>query len=83
VYAIGCAPSACGILVAEVEMRKIALVSFVLVVVAAMSGCPDREETINKVGGAPKEQTDIARERLDKAETKLQDNANAAAAAQE
>jgi hypothetical protein len=48
-----------------------------------LAGCPEREEAINKVGGAPKEQVDIARERLNRAENKLQDNAAAAAAATE
>lgn len=60
-----------------------AVVALAIVAVAAISAaCPDdkRADAVNAVGGAPKNQADIARERLGKAEDKLQGNAAAAAA---
>jgi hypothetical protein len=68
--------------------RSNTLVAFALVsltsLTVALSGCPEeRKEVTDKVGGAPKEQVDVARERLNKAEDKMQQNAAAAAAATE
>lgn len=54
-----------------------------LLVLAFLTGCPDRKEAIEQVGGAPKAAVDEARVRIDKAEAKLQGNADAAAAASE
>lgn len=54
-----------------------------LALAGILAGCPERKEVIDQVGGAPKAQVDQARERLDKAEAKLQENAAAAAAAVE
>jgi hypothetical protein len=62
---------------------KLSFVPLVLVVALAGSGCPDRKETINAIGGAPKAQIDEAQKRLDKAEAQLQKNAASAAAANE
>lgn len=42
--------------------------------------CPERKEAIDQVGGAPAAQVDVARERLQRAEQKLEGNAGAAAA---
>ncbi len=49
---------------------------------AVLPACPDdaRKDAVNAVGGAPKDQVDVAKERLGKAEDKLQRNAAAAAA---
>ena len=49
---------------------KLMLPALVVVALAA-TACPDRKETIDTVGGAPKAQVDIAKERLEKAEDKL------------
>ena len=63
--------------------RKSVLVFATLALVAALAACPDdqRKDVINAVGGAPRDQVDVAKERLGKAEDKLQDRAAAAAAA--
>jgi hypothetical protein len=50
-------------------------------VILATAGCPDRTEVIDTVGGAPGRQVEQARVRIDRAEAKLQENAEAAAAA--
>lgn len=44
------------------------------------AACPERQELIDQVGGAPGAQVNDARVRLDKAEQKLEQNAAAAAA---
>jgi hypothetical protein len=47
-----------------------------------LPACPDdkRADAVDAVGGAAKDQADVAKERLGKAEDKLQGNAAAAAA---
>jgi hypothetical protein len=54
-----------------------------LAAVLFIAACPERKEAIDKVGGAPKEMVDTAKERIGKAEDKLQGNAEAAAQASE
>lgn len=44
------------------------------------TGCPDREEAIDAVGGAPGRQVEDARVRINAAEQKMLDNAEKAAA---
>lgn len=63
--------------------HKSILVFANLALVSALAACPDdqRKDAINAVGGAPRDQVDVAKERLGKAEDKLQSNAAAAAAA--
>lgn len=60
-------------------------VTATLALTAALTACPDdkRADAIDAVGGAPGNQADMARQRLGKAEDKLQGNAAAAAAATE
>ena len=50
-----------------------------------LPACPDdkRQDAVDAVGGAAKNQADFAKERLGKAEDKLQGNAAAASAATE
>ena len=55
----------------------------VVMLFSFLAGCPERKEAIDQVGGAPKAQVDNAKERLGKAEDKLQQNAAAADAAKE
>lgn len=63
-------------------VRRFTLVLAVACVAAVSAACPDdkRKDVVDAVGGAPKNQADVARERLGKAEDKLQGNAAAAAA---
>jgi len=51
-------------------------------VIIAATACPDREQAVDTVGGAPGRQVDDARIRIDRAENKLKQNAAAAAAAE-
>ena len=49
--------------------------------VGALAACPEeRKQVTEEVGGKPKEQVDVAKERLNRAENKMQENAAAAAA---
>ena len=60
-------------------MRKLLLPVVALLVVGV--ACPEeRKAAVEQVGGAPKDQVDVAKERLERAEGKLQENAAAAAA---
>jgi hypothetical protein len=59
-------------------LRTVLLGTCVILVATA---CPDRQEAIDTVGGAPGRQVEEARVRIDRAEVKLQQNADAAAAA--
>lgn len=61
---------------------RAALVLAIVSVAVLSAACPDdkRADAVNAIGGAPKNQADMARERLGKAEDKLQGNAAAAAA---
>ena len=54
-----------------------------LVVVVALAGCPARKEVIETVGGAPRAQVDEAHDRVHKAEAKIQQQTDEAAAAHE
>lgn len=54
-----------------------------LVLTLAAAGCPERKETIDTVGSAAKAQVDVAQQRLEKAEDKLDKRAAEAAAATE
>ena len=51
-------------------------------VILATAACPDREQAVDTVGGAPGRQVDDARIRIDRAENKLKQNADAAAGAE-
>lgn len=62
-------------------MLRTALLSACILLVA--TACPDREQAIDTVGGAPGRQVEDARVRIERAETKLQQNADAAAATEE
>lgn len=59
-------------------LRTALLLACVILVTTA---CPDRKEVIDTVGGAPGRQVEDARVRIDRAEVKMQQNADAAAAA--
>jgi len=50
----------------------------VCLLLPGLAGCPDRKEVIDQVGGAPAQQVDIARQRIDKAEANLQKQGAAA-----
>jgi hypothetical protein len=62
--------------------RSPVVVLAVLAFAAVLPACPDdkRADAIDSIGGAPGNQADMARQRLNKAEDKLQGNAAAAAA---
>ncbi len=60
-------------------MLRTALLFTCVILVA--TACPDREQAVDTVGGAPGRQVEDARVRIDRAETKLQQNSAAAAAA--
>ena len=49
------------------------LLAVILAAAFVMSGCPDRKELIEEVGGAPKRQIDDAQDRVDAASQKIED----------
>jgi hypothetical protein len=64
-------------------MLRIASVVLAGVVVVVAAACPAVKEKATEVGGAPHAQVDLAKERVDRAEKKLEENAAAAAAVTE
>ena len=64
-------------------MAKNVAVTLALAVSLALSACPARKEAIDAVGGAPRAQVDEVHERVHKAEKKIQQQADQAAAATE
>jgi hypothetical protein len=59
-------------------MRRLTLAA-ILSLAFVVSGCPDRKEIIEEVGGAPKRQIDHAQERVDTATKNIEDRLNRAA----
>ena len=53
-------------------MGRLAL-AVILSFAFAVSGCPDRKELIEEVGGAPKRQIDHTKESLEKATQNIED----------
>lgn len=64
-------------------MRSLIVVTSLLAL-ALLSGCPEeRKELIEEVGGAPKRQVDVAKERLDRANDKVNERLEEALKANE
>jgi len=63
-------------------MLRTAFARFIIVVVivAGVAGCPERDAVVDAVGGAPGRQVEDARVRAKAAEDKIKKNADSAAA---
>jgi hypothetical protein len=61
-------------------MRSVSTLLTAMILVA-LGGCPDRDDAIDTVGGAPHRTVEDARVKADAAEVKLQKAADRAAAA--
>jgi hypothetical protein len=62
-------------------MSRIVMLLVTMITLAAVAGCPGRTELVEHVGGAPKQQLDDVKARVNAAEDKLEEKAKAAATA--